>query len=610
MNPESYPEEENENNDLDMFAQWRPKDMGDGEVNPDEESNEEDFDPLKAYRPKPMEESQRSGSQKEKDLTPDEIAKDVAQQTIKGVTIGAFGTYGDLLSAVGLNKKSDTSKKKTNNEFRTLEKMQKGEETPSFSDLYSLSDSDEIGPGQGMIPTTQGLEKISEKLGVGEAKSMPGRYAARTSKLYGGGLAFGQVNPVPSLVAGIAGQTAEEFGADPLLQAGIEIASLLASPGQGHRALTESAKKEVQAQITNLRSLGYTEEQIALAINKGSKGKKFGVKANKSSKTEEAFEGFAEHSNELVEDILTGGVKGYEKGPKHVHQMASDAYGHIADSAKSLTIKKFDDFFDVMDTSIKEIRRTLGNNAEAKKFITEISENLLDMVKNPNANAEDMMNFYRQMNALGKWVPRNQKDRLLTNIKDSIKDTFKAEGKAGVKVAEDFEKVNKGIQRAYKAEDVYDVMQKAHTQNGYDFNKLYKAFDKTDNVELFKEVLGKEATAKLQSIAKTGKEIKDFDKAWKATNLVRGNNAIDAGLGLGFSYYLFKGDIEGMAEIMAAKGLGMSAKKISEMFLRNPKFQNIVIKGLHSIKNQSGTALKSATNQLMEFLEDEEIDVD
>ena len=131
-----------------------------------------------------------------------------------------------------------------------------------------------------------------------------------------------------------------------------------------------------------------------------------------------------------------------------------------------------------------------------------------------------------------------------------------------------------------------------------------------DNVKLFEEVLGKTKSDNIKYIAKTGKEIKDFDKAWKATHILKGNTLADIGrVGAG-SYYFWKGDIEGMLGVAATKITGASAKKIAEQFLTNPRFQNLYIKGLHALKNRSPRAFASANKAMQKYLDDEEIKID
>ena len=107
--------------------------------------------------------------------------------------------------------------------------------------------------------------------GPGDPETSEGKGAARFGKLYGAGLAFGQVNPIPAIAGGAAGQLAEEAGGGPLVQAAAEIVTLLATQGRSAVSGASSHNKEVQAIINELRQAGYTDEQITLAINSAHK---------------------------------------------------------------------------------------------------------------------------------------------------------------------------------------------------------------------------------------------------------------------------------------------------------------------------------------------------
>lgn len=528
-----------------------------------------------------------------------ENALDYGKQAAKETLIGVGGTYGDLQELIGLGK--DKS-------FTKLSKIERSEGNPSYADIESLSE-DSIVPQNYKLPTSEQLRTISDAIGgPGEPETPAGKYGRRTGKLYGTGLAFGQVNPVSAVVAGTAGQAAEDAGADPLLQTAIEVVALLATGGKSGKNLIESSKKEIQQKISDLRKLGYTEEEITLAINSANKGGKAAKIASKGSKTEEAFENFATKSDDLISGILEEQIPGIEKGTKHIHEMAADAYGQVVQDASKLNITKLDPFFDSMHTAMKDIKKSIGHNPEAKKFVEELTAHTLDIISNPTA--DNMIDFYKRLNGLGKWVGRNQKDRIINNVKDSIKNTFKSEGKAGQKLAENFEKVNSGIQKAYKAEDLMGLVEKARTQEGLDFNKFNKIFDKKENIALFEEVLGTTQAKNIQLISKTGKEIKNFDKAWKNANNFKVGTGADIARGTLGSYYFYKGDWEGLTKVIASKGATTIIKKLAEQSLTNPRFQNLLIKGLHAIKTESPKLMRAADEGMRRYLEDEGIDID
>lgn len=540
------------------------------------------------------------------------IFGDVVKQGGKEFLIGAGGAYGDLAELAGVNQESPSDKIKSSTDFDTLDRINEENPNRSFLDTFAQINSlgDESGQPSFKAPTSQNLRDVNDAIGgPGEPETIPGRYAARTAKLYGTALPFGQVNPLPAVAAGVAGQTAEEAGADPLLQAAIEIVTSIVSPGKGGKTGIESAKKANQARIEELKKLGYNDEQITLAINSAYKDSKKAKIASKGDKTERAFEIFTEHSEKTIDDILSSQIKGYEKGSKHVHEMASDAYGQVAREASNLVIRDSTPFINSATGVVKELRKNLGKNPDAESFLSRLHQAVVDSTKNPTA--ENYMNFYKELNSMGKWVGRAQRDRLITQVKDGIKDTFKGEGPQGKALAKKFEKANQGIVKAYKAEEISDLLLKSTTQDGKDFKKMYKIFDDPENVKLFEDVLGAAQTKNVRAISKVGKEIKDFDKSWKKAGSYRKfNSAADVARATAASYYIYQQDWHGLAGVLATKAASGAVKKLAEQSLRNPKFQNIMIRGLHAIKNSSPILMKSADEAMKKYLDEQGIEID
>lgn len=545
-------------------------------------------------------------SPSDKEFTTVDKAKDYAKQFAKEGLIGVGGTWGDLAELAGLNQENAAIEAKNSRDFDVLTKMQDPNYNPSFmesfEDISSLDSDDDIGPRTGRLPTSKDLRKLNETIGgPGEAETEWGKLGGRQGKLYGSVVTTGQLNPIPALLAGGVGQGLEELGVGETGQMIGEIVTLLASPGGSKGQLGERASRQVKEKINELRRIGYTDEQITLAINHASKGKKWGIKATKGAKTEEIFEQFAEHSADLVSDILQSEIPGIQRGTQYVHELASNAYGQVAREASQLVIKDSTPFIRSATNVVREVRRNLGNSPEAQSFLNRLHDAIVASTQRPTA--ENFMNFYKELNKAGNWMSRNQKDRLINQVKNGIKDTFRSEGQQGRRLAERFEQANAGIRKAYQAEDVHNLLQKTVTQDGTDFKKMYKLFDKPENVHLFEDVLGIAQTNNLRTIAKTAKEVKDFDKAWKGATLIPQSTksyVTHAG------YLLMSGNWPALA---ALKGVELSARKLSEKMLTDPKFQNLMIRTLHSVKNKYPRTTRNNINQMQKYLDDNYIDI-
>ena len=599
-----------DDSDFDPFLEFRPQ-RARQELPSTDDQKDSDLDPFAEFRPNEVEiaETKKAKAQKKQEKTaPVEIAKDVAKQFTKGALIGAGGAYGDLLDLTGLNK-DPSEKQRIDKDIEILQRSQQPGYKENLADIMALGeDSDRQVPFY--LPTSKDLSSLNEAIGgPGEAETTAGKYASRAGKLYGGGLAFGQVNPIPAVAAGSVGQTVEEMGGGPIAQVASEIATLILTQGRGAgKELVSASKKQVQDKINNLRKLGYTEQDITLAINAANKGGKAAKFASKSERTKQAFEDVVERSDQLVSDILSAEIPGIEHGTKYVHQMASDADGQVVEEASTLALKNVNPFVESANTVIKAVEKGFGSNEKAQELIKRLKQVSADTQQAPST--EILINFYKELNSMGSWMGRSQKDRLITQVKNGIKDTLKANGSKGEVLAEQFDKVNKGIQRAYQAEDLHGLIQKATTQDGIDYKKFNKVFDKADNVELMEKVLGESQTRNLKLISKTGKEIKDFDKAWNSTSQFTVENVLQKGGNLASMYHIFSGDWIGLAKVIGIKGGTAVAKRIAEKSLTDPKFQNITIRALYALSRSSPKSFKAATESMNKYLKDEGIDLE
>lgn len=569
----------------------------------DEEENI-DYDALYGDIPYNADEYKRPESL-QKDFA--KMYKEIAQQSIKETLIGIGGAYGDLAELAGVNK--NTNEERDQRDFETLSKLDEDQPASnlSFADIESLGE-DPIAPRQSRLPTSENLRDVNEMIGgPGDPETPEGKGAARFGKLYGAGLAFGQVNPIPAIAGGAAGQLAEEAGGGPLVQAAAEIVTLLATQGRSAVSGASSHNKEVQAIINELRQAGYTDEQITLAINSAHKGGLAKKIASKSAATEEAFENFATRSNELVSDILSAEISGIEHGAEHVHKMASQAYGQVAQKGAGIAIIDSTPFIDSATKVVKRVKNTLGDNPEVQPFLNRLHSAVVATTKNPSA--ETFMNFYKELNGLGKWVGRSERDNLIGIVKDGIKDTFRRNGNQGRELAKDFEQVNAGIQKAYAAEDLVEVLQKVSTtEGGIDFTKLHKVFNNPENIEIAQKALGSQQTKNLQRISSISKQVKDFDKSWKVANNFKLGTISDFARIGGAAYSIWTGDWTTLAAVVASKGGSAVVKKIAEKSLTDPAFQNILIKGMHAIKTESPRLMASANKALEKYLEEQDID--
>ena len=75
-------------------------------------------------------------------------------------------------------------------------------------------------------------------------------------------------------------------------------------------------------------------------------------------------------------------------------------------------------------------------------------------------------------------------------------------------------------------------------------------------------------------------------------------------------YFLYQGDWEKLAYTLGTKGGSLLAKKIAEKSLTDPKFQNLIMKGLHAVKTESPRLMKTANDSVKKYLEEQGLDIE
>lgn len=538
------------------------------------------------------------------------IFKDVSKQFLKNTVIGT-GTAGDLLELAGAQSKEVPRGERfqRNKENEALERLNTPGNKPSFSDIEDIQEDPTIAQSWRPLHSTSELEEFNEKIGgPGEPETHPGKYLARGGKNYGAGLLFGDINPIPSILAGAAGQGLEDLGVGPTGQIVGELATMALTQGGKvlffKKGILSSGRKELQSKIEQLRKLGYNDEQINLAVN----ARKSWLKryATRNGKTNEALETAAQKSEELVSKTLQNAFPGIEKGVGELHNEAAKIYEGVVQMGSKVPITNPNKTIDTIQNTVAIIKNTLSNSAEEKTFIKFIEEAAENARKNPTADA--FIDFYQKLNSQGKWLDPRKKEKLITDVKDSIKATFRDEGKIGQQLADNFEFANKQWKKFKDAEEVAEFLGKSTTSDGIDFVKLNKQIQNPDNKKMLIKNLGKEEADNLTHIARTGKEIKDFDKSFKIASGLP-TNALDVITGGGVLYYVAKGDYTTAAEIAGSKLARIGIGRLAEKALIDPKYQRLHIKLLNAIKNSAPVAFKNAKEQMDEYLAEEGIDV-
>lgn len=508
-----------------------------------------------------------------------DYAADFAKQGVQGVGIGLLGTYGDILDMFGLQSKDilPGEKAKYEMESQTLEKMNQPGYQPSYTDIEALSGDEDILPRSSRLPASQDIESLGGELGlVTEPKSAAGRYGKRIGKFTGGTASFGGAGGwTAPIAAGVAGQTLEELGAPPWMQATGEIIAALKT-GPKSTAPISSKSPQVENVLKNLRKAGYSEKDITLAKSALEERKILKKYATLTPEAENAIQKGVKNSEELFKEQIKKGLPGYaEGGLPYLEKQASNVYQSMEQLAANVPISNKEPVRKSVEGAIAYLEKYPLLD-EQKKFIEFMKDGLSKLDKADTA--EFFTGFYRNLGKAGNWGNPTQKEHLLGMVKEGIKKTFAESGPDAAKFGKYFDATNDAWKQWLGARDLMQTIEKVQNVDGMNFKKLTSILNDPGNHELAKKVLGSEQVQNIKTISEGAqaiesllKQIPKNDKTIQSLKILEGIRA------------LFTGDYKTLGGIITLD----AAKRLSTALLTDPNKQNIMKKLIVAAKNKS-----------------------
>lgn len=388
-------------------------------------------------------------------------------------------------------------------------------------------------------------------------------YATDPISLFGGG-------PIVMGTVGAVEKGLEEAGAPRWLQIAGGLASTFRFGKPGAKSIIQEGSPELKQAQKLMKDRGLTEEEITLATNALKERGGLEKLAMKYKSTSRQIESTKESLDKGVNEIVSEVFPGFEKGIEEVQARASKLFQPVSEQASVLTIKNPDKFVKESSKIISDIERTLANSPDEKAFI--------DMLKTAQNSAlegktaDNYINFYQTLNRIGKWVDPSKKELYMRGAKDSIKDTFRGNGRFGVKLAEDFEIANRGWMRFNQAEKLNTVLEKSMKDGQIDFQKLSKQLATSKNSNIANQALGEKAANNLKEMAKIGEQVQRFDKSISGGLVKKG---IEAGEAFGFVQALMTLDPTIIGSSAFALGSLNASRYLATQLLTNPKYQNL-----------------------------------
>lgn len=220
----------------------------------------------------------------------------------------------------------------------------------------------------------------------------------------GGGLA---AKGGRAALSALFGQTAEELGGGPLAQTGAELVGL-GIPGLRKKIVPKGSQKEA---VEMLRRRGLEEKEIAPLIPSERKSALLGKIGTRNFRT--------------------------EKAGKRTRDALGDLYSQMATEGESLPILA-SDRASLLQSQLEEKLEKMPSSVRRA-----IKEDLSDLFKKP-VKANDLMNFWQDINSQINWKTIGGGKKRLNSLKDVLKEGIKD---IDPQLARDFELTNEQFSR-------------------------------------------------------------------------------------------------------------------------------------------------------------------
>lgn len=353
----------------------------------------------------------------------------------------------------------------------------------------------------GPIPTGEPEEVVQQRFTeeldetIPSQPSFAGSAARRGLNIAGPAAIFpggAQANTLlRSLLAGTAGQGAQELGGGPLVQAGAELAAF-AAPGLSR---TISPTKSQQQTVDFMRSQGATEEQIAPLLQ-SQRTKIPGTSKELPSKVE------------TLGKIASRG-RGTERSLEGTRKILGEVYGNLRDSeAAKKTLSP-----STTGNVVQDLQQKLKNMPASVRNV--IAEDFAQLTSGP-ITGDKLIKFYQDINA-----NVGPKTKQLTTLKDPIRNALST---LDVDLGKNFKMTNELYQ---KFSETAKILKPSLASKLFDTGEAlsFGGAILTGNFPLMSKIAGVAATRKLAKEMLTNPRLQNLSKQM-ATALDKGKYAI------------------------------------------------------------------------------------
>lgn len=502
------------------------------------------------------------------------IARDVAKQIPTSAAKGGLGSWGNLLSFLGLQSEENENlpgqESRYNAQSEILDKMNRGER-PSLGELMLLGD-DDVAADFSRLPTSENIGEFFESLGIEpEAETAPGRVVGKGVEGLAGAASMGAGGPL-SLLAGLgsaAGEGARELGLPEWLAVatdlGISLSPSLKGVGKAAKALKGSPQK-TESGISKLKGLGKKPK------------KPIPVSEKKFAKTSDLIKSdFKSEIERLTDKNLP--FSRIAKSDPRTYSRFSKAFNSLSEQAKRIPGEKFggEKLFETIDQAIKKTRKLPYKSGESKGYIKEMNS-FRKALAGKKLSASDWEKQYREINkgirnlssSLDVKGDKAGKLKALNELRGLTEKSIISNFKDHPEFVKSFESLNKAYSDLKNFESVNKLFDSSLSTKYFSPDKVIKKINSPKGEKILLKALGKDGYKEVQKLSTDLNDVKDLFKTlkvkngdWKALSKQLKTHIPVAALSMIFP----KGAIPAEIAILGKEGVGQTRKILNNMLL-------------------------------------------
>jgi uncharacterized protein (DUF1499 family) len=371
-------------------------------------------------------------------------------------------------------------------------------------------------------------------------------------------------------------------GLKPFLEMGATMPFMIEKPEPQRLSSIFTKEKKALAQLGE--KYGLTEEEISV-LSKSDKEQSFlRFLTSGGKKISEVSKNIGNKLIKAKDDILGSIFTGYkEGGSQGVEEAANAAYANMIETAKKYEAVPINPrgIKMAIGKTVNKLEKIKGRAPETNAFLNYLKYTY-EEVSSGKMSMADMIESYQEMNKT--WKSSNTAKVYIDNIKNAVKNNIRkvkvGKNKIGEALANDFEAANFGYQQSKDYENIAKKLSPIFTESGADFGKLGNLLDREENINLFQDVLGKEATNNLKEMAQIGEKAQDvaafFAESKNAHLLGAGGEAVAVFLTAFSGHPVAAGGMIGTHAVL---------NSIGKKLLFDPKYQRLWLQTVNALKN-------------------------